>query len=74
MSTLIIRTENEYQLDLLLKLAKELALDAVVTHDADAEKKAFLKLAETSFAKDWNSKEDEVWDDFLKNKKHVSKR
>jgi hypothetical protein len=73
MSTLIIRTDNEYQLDLLLKLAKELALDAIVTHDADAEKKAFLKLAETSFAKDWNSEEDKVWDNFLKDKKHVSK-
>ena len=25
-------------------------------------------LAETSFAKDWNSKEDEVWNEFLKKK------
>ncbi len=72
MRTLIIKTENENQLDLLLQLATELHMKVEMSDDEASEKIAIQKLAETSFAKDWNSEEDEVWTEFLKNKKYVS--
>ena len=65
MQTVIIETENSNQLDLLLRLAKELHLKTEVAESEKAEKIILSKMAETAFAKDWNSKEDEVWTEFL---------
>jgi hypothetical protein len=53
-------------------LAEELHIKVEVMDDEDVERRALLKLAETSFAKEWNSNEDEHWDDFLKTAKNVS--
>lgn len=33
-------------------------------NEDDLEKKAILKLTEPSLAKDWSSKEDEIWDTY----------
>ena len=74
MQTLVIKTENLNQLDILMRLAKELHLNAELTDSESLEKKAILKLAESSFSKDWSSEEDEVWTDFLNNKKDVHSR
>ena len=74
MQTLVIKTENINQLDILMRLAKELHLNAEITDSESLEKKALLKLAESSFGKDWNSEEDEVWTEFLNDKKYVPTR
>ena len=74
MKTLVFTEANETQTDLLVKLAKELHIKVEVMDDEKMERKALLKLAEKSFAKEWESKEDEHWDDFLKSAKDVSKR
>ena len=71
MKTLIFTKANETQTDLLVKLAKELHIKVEVMDEDEKERKALLKLAETSFAEDWNSKEDEHWDEFLKTAKNV---
>ncbi len=66
MKTLLVTTESDAQTDLLIRLAEELHLKFEIVDAGDAEKKALLKLAESSFAKEWNSKEDERWDLYLK--------
>ena len=74
MKTLILHTENDTQTKSVVSFANSLHIKYEVMDDADTERKVLLKLAETSFAKDWNSEEDAHWDDFLKNAKDVSKR
>ena len=71
MQTLIIKTDKGNQADLFEKLAKELGLQIQVINDDTevADKQIAMAIAETSFSKDWNSKEDEHWDKFLKAKK-----
>lgn len=67
MQTLILQSNSASQLDLLLRLAKEMHIKAkLIEDDISAEKIAFAKLSETSFAKEWNSDEDAHWDKFLK--------
>jgi hypothetical protein len=73
MKTLVFTEANETQTDLLVKLARELHIKVEIMDDEKMETKALLKLAEKSFAKEWESKEDEHWDDFLKSAKDVSK-
>lgn len=69
MKTLVLQTEKTTSLDLLYKLAKELGVDAKFFNSDDPEDKDFnALLAESSFAKDWNGPEDEVWNEFLKKK------
>jgi hypothetical protein len=72
MKTLIFTKASETQTDLLVKLAEELHIKVEVMDDEDVERRTLLKLAETSFAKEWNSNEDEHWDGFLKAAKDVS--
>ncbi|HYV91989.1 MAG TPA: hypothetical protein VE978_09405 [Chitinophagales bacterium] len=68
MKTLVLQPDKPSQLDMLLHLAKELGINARVYDEADLdEKRINLLLAETSFAKDWNSNADDHWDEFLKN-------
>ena len=74
MQTLVIKTENANQVEILLRLAKEMHIQVELTDSESTEKHAILKLAETSFAKDWDSEEDEVWTDFINKKKYVSAR
>ena len=71
MQTLVIKTENANQVEILLRLAKEMHIEVELTDSESTEKKAILKLAETSFAKDWDSKEDDIWTDFINKKKYV---
>jgi len=73
MKTLIFTKANEAQTDLLVKLAKELHIVVEVMDEDEIERKALLKLSETSFGEEWNSNEDEHWDEFLKTAKNVSK-
>lgn len=58
--TLIIACRGK---DLLLKKPNYLFKFRKLS-DEELEKKALLKLSEMSFAKDWNSKEDEIWDTY----------
>ncbi len=74
MKTLIFTHANETQTDLLLKLARELHINVEIMDDDGAERKALLKLSESSFSKEWNSKEDEHWNEFLKTAEDVSTR
>jgi hypothetical protein len=74
MKTLIFTQANETQTDLLVKLAKELHISVEVMDEREIERKALLKLSEISFANDWNSNEDEHWDEFLKTAKNVPTR
>ncbi len=67
MKTLVLQTEKTSKIDLLFKLAQELGIDARLFDDKDLDEKTLnVILAETSFAKDWNSEEDNVWNEFLK--------
>ena len=67
MKTLVLQTEKTSKIDLLYKLAQELGVEARLFDDNDLSEKALSAvLAETSFAKDWNSEEDQVWNQFLK--------
>ena len=71
MSTVILRTKNKSQREIFLKLARELGVSASVVTDANEEKiekKLLLMMSESSFAKDWLSKEDDHWDELLKKK------
>ncbi|MBA3649772.1 MAG: hypothetical protein H0W62_14720 [Chitinophagales bacterium] len=67
MKMLVLQTEKTSRIDLLYKLAQELGVDARLFDDNDVNEKSLNAiLAETSFAKDWNNKEDDVWNEFLK--------
>jgi hypothetical protein len=67
MKTLVLQTEKASKIDLLYKLAQELGVNARLFDDNEiSEKTLGAVLAETSFAKDWNSEEDQVWNEFLK--------
>ena len=69
MKTLVLQTEKTSSIDLLYRLAQELGVEARLFSDNDIDEKTLSAvLAETSFAKDWNSKEDDVWNEFLKKK------
>lgn len=71
MRTLIIKTNKNNQSEQFEQLAKELGLTIQVIDDNDQnaiEKQIAMALADSAFAKDWNSKEDEHWDEFLKKK------
>ena len=72
--TVILTPQNDSQRDLLIKLAQELHIKIEVVDDDSAEKRAMLKLSETSFAKEWDSEEDAHWDDIKVTMKDVSKR
>ena len=72
--TVILTPQNDSQRDLLIKLAQELHIKIEVVDDDSAEKRAMLKLSETSFAKEWDSEEDAHWDDIKVTVKDVSKR
>jgi hypothetical protein len=74
MKTLILHTENESQTNSVVKLAHSLHIKVEIVDDKDSERQVLLKLAESSFAKEWNSDEDAHWNDFLKKAKDVSKR
>ena len=73
MQTLILKVDSEVQADILIKLAREwhITMD-VIDSEEEADRRAILTIAESSFAQEWNSKEDEHWDEFLKNSKDVS--
>ena len=73
MKTLILHTENDSQTNSVVKLAHSLHIKIEVMDDNDTEREVVLKLAESSFANEWNSAENEHWNDFLKNAKDVSK-
>ena len=72
--TLLISPINDSQRDLLLKLAEELHMKVEVLDDNSIDIKSLMKLAESSFAKEWNSEEDAHWDILLKSTQDVSKR
>ncbi len=74
MQTLVIRAENANQVEILLRLAKEMNIQVEIAESDSTDKHAILKLAETSFAKDWDSEEDEVWTDFINKREYVSAR
>ena len=74
MKTLILHTENETQTNSIVSLAHSLHIKVEIMEDADTERKVLLKLAESSFADEWNSEGDDHWNNFLKNAKDVSKR
>ncbi len=69
MKTLILETNSKSKFDVLVQLAKELNIKLrIIDSDENNETKATMALSEKSFAKEWNSKEDEHWDEFLKKK------
>ena len=74
MKTLILHTENDSQLNSLVKLANSLHIKVEVLDDKDSEQNGLLKIAESSFGKEWNSEEDAHWNEFLKKAEDVSKR
>ena len=74
MKTVVIKTENDNQLNLILRLAIELNIEAEVSGEDTDEKNSIINLAEISFNKDWDSEEDEIWTEFLKNKNYVPTR
>lgn len=71
MKTLILHTENKTQTDSVVKLAHSLHIKLEVVED---EREVLLKLAESSFANEWDSEEDAHWNEFLIKADDVSKR
>jgi hypothetical protein len=74
MKTVVIKVKSDNQLDLLVHLAAELNIEIEVTDDEKAEKAVLVELSETSFSKDWENEDDEVWTEFLNKKPYVPKR
>ena len=74
MKTLILHTENDAQTNSIVKLATSLQIEVEVMDEKDAESRVLLRLAESSFAKEWDSEEDNHWNEFLKTSADVSKR
>ena len=72
--TLVMTPLNDSQKDLLIRLAEELHIKVEVIDDTGVDTKNLLKLAETSFAKEWGSDEDAHWDNYIKSSRDVSKR
>jgi hypothetical protein len=72
--TLVMTPLNDSQKDLLIKLAEELHIKVEVIDNDSMDMKSLMKLSESSFAKEWDSEEDNDWDELLKPKEHVSKR
>ncbi len=67
MKTLVLQTETTSKIDLLYKLAQELGVSAQLLDDNELNEKTLNAiLAETAFSKDWNSKEDDIWNELLK--------
>lgn len=67
MKTLVLQTETSSKIDLLYKLAQELGVSARLLDDNERNEKTLNAiLAETAFSKDWNSKEDDIWNELLK--------
>ena len=76
MKTAILQTENTEQLYILVKLAEELGISTKVFNSEKEEDERTMTafLSETSFAKEWNSKEDEHWDELSEmQKKSIEK-
>lgn len=71
MKTLILHTENDTQTKSVVNLANSLHIKVEVVED---EREVLLKLAESSFAKEWNSEDDTHWNEFLIKADDVSKR
>lgn len=71
MKTLILHTENDTQTKSVVNLANSLHIKIEVVDD---EREALLKLAESSFAEEWNSEDDAHWNEFLLKADDVSKR
>jgi len=70
MKTLILETYSQSKFDILVQLAKELNINLrIIDSDENNEATVTMVLSEKSFAKEWNSNEDERWDEFLKSKK-----
>lgn len=74
MKILILHTENDSQTSSIVKLATSLKIKVEVMGEHDAERQILLRLAETSFTKEWDSQEDNHWNEFLKTSADVSKR
>jgi len=72
--TLVLTSLNDSQKNLLIKLAEELHIKVEVIDDDSMDMKSLMKLSESSFAQEWNSEEDNDWDELLKPKENVSKR
>lgn len=67
MQTLIVTTQSTRQTDIFLRLAEEMHVEAKLLEDGfSTEKKIAAQLSESAFSKEWNSEEDQHWDDFLK--------
>ena len=67
MKRLVVSTKNRSQMDLLVRLVKELHLNYEVIDEESDLGSSLLRLAEKSFAKEWDSEEDERWDEILNN-------
>jgi hypothetical protein len=72
--TLVLTPLNDSQRDLFIKLAQELHVKIEVIDEEHADTRDLLKLAETSFSKEWGGAEDAHWDTYLKPTADVSKR
>jgi len=71
MQRIVLTTNNDAQMRLLIQLAKELHMKAELIGDDADEHFTLMRLAEKSFAKEWDSPEDEHWDEFLKKAEDV---
>jgi hypothetical protein len=74
MKRLVVTTESDAQAELLIRLANELHLKVELIAEEVEESLSVLKLAESSFSKEWSSSEDDHWDEFLKKAQDVQSR
>ena len=64
MKTIVFQTDKLEQFNLLIDLAKQLGIGVKSFGDID-ESQLTAIVSEASFAEEWNSKEDQHWDEFL---------
>jgi len=64
MKTIVFQTDKLRQFNLLIDLAKQLGIGVKLFDDID-ENQLTAIVSEASFAEEWNSKEDQHWDEFL---------
>jgi hypothetical protein len=70
-STLVIETRKPGQLEVLMRVAREMGIRVSLLNDAFAgmsekeEQQLWLQLAESSMAEEWNDQANDQWDEFF---------
>ena len=65
-TTVILESSSPEQLELLLKVAREMGISVSLLSEHDAENAAWSNLAMKQIEKEWNQAENSHWDEFIR--------